>query len=125
IPTRKIIGVKMSWLVESLILALSFLHSLAVRCTSARCDTRQTLASRLFPEALILPYRPNHDGELPHHMPSVDESLIRMKLQTHSIPGPFNDLQTFIRSSSFIATKRLLSTPLCSGPIWNNTSALT
>jgi recombining binding protein (suppressor of hairless) len=68
---------------------------------------------------------PSHDGELPHHMPPVDESLARMKLHTHSIAGPSNDLQTFIRSASFVATKRVLLTPLCSGPTWNNMSAPT
>ena len=40
---------------------------------------------------------PSHHGEMPSPMPTVDETLARMKLQGHSIMGPSNDLQTFIR----------------------------
>ncbi|RDB25129.1 Suppressor of hairless [Hypsizygus marmoreus] len=39
----------------------------------------------------------NQHQEMPLRMPTVDETLARMKLQGHSIMGASNDLQTFIR----------------------------
>lgn len=48
---------------------------------------------------------PHYMGANPHQdlslrMPTVDETLARMKLQGHSIMGSSNDLQTFIRYTS-------------------------
>lgn len=40
---------------------------------------------------------PNPHQDLSLRMPTVDETLARMKLQGHSIMGASNDLQTFIR----------------------------
>jgi recombining binding protein suppressor of hairless len=48
----------------------------------------------------------NHHGEMPSHMP-VDETLARMKLQGHSMMGPSNDLQTFIRLVLSLFTTQL------------------
>jgi recombining binding protein (suppressor of hairless) len=42
-------------------------------------------------------YMGNHHGDIPPPMPAVDETMARMKLQGHSMMGPSNDLQTFIR----------------------------